>query len=159
MLRRIALVLAVASLWLPFTGCSKSITVKAAIVYKMGGAQPIARAPFYLLDDSLDNILSNAGFKAESSDGSVTFAFEYGMAATYHSESEQFKKMQAAIQPHIVKTASTDFDGTAKFDRVKAGIYYIVGVAETRGGFAVWNLKVEAGESVILDQNNAADIS
>jgi hypothetical protein len=128
--------------------------MKAAIVYKMGGAQPIARETFYLLDNDLEKILKDAGLQTGDS---TSLAFMYGISLmSRNGYMKDFaEKAKAAVQPHIVKTVTTDFDGTAKFEGIGAGTYYIVGATQTRGGFAVWNLKVEAGDSVVLDQNNA----
>jgi hypothetical protein len=158
MCRKLALTLPVACLILALTSCSKTVTIRAAIVYKMGGAEPLARVPFHLLNEDLETVLRNAGINPITYDGSVTPITEYGMTMRYRRvEPEKAARMESAIQPHIVKTAVTDFEGTAQFDDVPSGTYYIVGVAETRGGYAVWNLKVEVSGSktVILDQNNA----
>jgi hypothetical protein len=116
----------------------------------MGGAQPVARVPFYVLDEDLESILRKAGKNSD-------LIFEYGTAVRY-SQPNQLRWMRATIEPHIIQTVTTDFDGSGRFDNLHAGTYYVVGVAETRGGFAVWNLKVEVGRStdtIILDQNNA----
>ena len=64
---------------------------------------------------------------------------------------------EQAIKPHIVNTATTDFEGNATFENVPEGTYYIYAVTETRGGIAVWSYKVSTNENktVLLDNKNA----
>ena len=51
-------------------------------------------------------------------------------------------KFAEAVKPYVLRTTTTDFEGNATFENVPAGEYYIYGVTETRGGFAVWSYKV-----------------
>ncbi|MDX6696202.1 MAG: hypothetical protein QOF02_3805 [Blastocatellia bacterium] len=60
--------------------------------------------------------------------------------------------------PHFIQSVTTDFQGRASFDSLKAGDHWIMGVTETRAGFAFWNYKVtvKPGENkVLLSQENA----
>jgi hypothetical protein len=43
---------------------------------------------------------------------------------------------------HVQYTTLTDFEGKATFEDVKVGDYYLFGVTQTRGAFAIWNLKI-----------------
>jgi hypothetical protein len=135
--------------------------MKAALVYKMGGAQPVARVPFYLLRDSLENILRNAGLQAETFKTDNDVVREYAFHRTHATTGEDFlAKAEAAIAANTAKQVTTDFDGAAKFEDVPPGTYYLMGATQTRGvlGYAIWNYKVEVGgedEAIILDQNNA----
>lgn len=144
------------------------LAVEAGLVYKSGDVKPVARTEFYLLDDHLGKILQQAGLEPErmsSNDGrdpAESLVFSYGLATVYSSLPDQqafFLKAQEAIKPHIIETVTTDFGGKAQFSSVAAGTYYLMGVARTPNGMALWNLRVDmkAGQnSVTLDQNNAA---
>lgn len=121
------------------------LSIQVGIVYKRGGPEPVARVNFYLLDEDLSKILNDAGLQLNKSLDLVEGHF-YDVA-------------MAAIRPHIISETSTGFDGRAQFAPLEAGTYYLMGIAPTRGGFAIWNLRMELKPgtwSAILDQNNAA---
>lgn len=86
-----------------------------------------------------------------------TFAF----ATRYQSQSKYAQFYQAAmrvIQPHVVAQTVTGFDGVGQFPAVSAGVYYVMGYTQTRGGFALLNVSVGVPigqSSFVLDQNNA----
>lgn len=149
MLRKAALVLVVVLLLLPSTGCSNNITVKAAIVYKMGGAQAVARTTFYLSKEDLKSLAA----KANISDISAL-----GFQENFNLQLGKPSKLKEMVESQAISNATTDFEGNAKFESVPSGTYYIIGLAQTRGGIAIWNVKVDTNENttIILDQNNAA---
>lgn len=135
------------------------LSIQAGIVYKMGGSQAVARVPFFLLNKDLNAILSDAGLQPDRGMNLLeTFAF----ATRYQSQSKYAQFYQAAmraIQPHIVAQTVTGFDGVGQFPAVAAGVYYVMGYTQTRGGFALWNVSVgvpTGQSSFVLDQNNAA---
>lgn len=163
MIKKISSILVASFLLLTFFGCeklssNKTIQIKAAIIYKMGGVQPVARTKFYLLNKSLAEIKKDV--KGNSEPEEIP-----GMPLNYKSSYMRWldsKEVQAAIEPHIVKTLTTDFEGTGKFEDVPAGTYYIFGVTETRGGFALWDTKIDTNsikDTILLDQNNAEHAS
>lgn len=148
-----------------------TLSFQAGIVYRQGGPQPVARVEFHLLDDDLEKILEGAGLTGSYIKQNLGLVSKYAMARIYREtfvlltaetepENKDFlTKAQLALQPHIKATVTTDFSGNAQFQPVPAGTYYVLGITETRGGFAIWNLKVEikSGQNQItLDQNNAA---
>lgn len=134
-----------------------SLDLEAALVYKMGGVQPVAREKFYLLDQDLEKILRESGMKNEKNLGYIaTFGFTLRYPDQYVGEKE---KALSAIKRHVKYTVTTDFQGKAKLNNVNAGNYYLFGITESRKAFAIWNTKIEikVGEnSVILDQNNSS---
>jgi hypothetical protein len=138
---------------------SGSLVLQAGIVYKMGGAQAVARTNFHLLDRSLATILDEAGLQA---DHGMNIVQTFGFASRFQSLGKYASFYNAAIQairPHIVASTTTDFNGFARFPAVTAGSYYVMGYSETKGGFVVWDVQVgiPTGESsIVLDQNNAA---
>lgn len=151
------------------TTCNQTPTVKtsvvnleAAIVYKMGGVQPVARQEFYLLEKDLDDIFKEQG-------EIQTTVFGGGMTKRYYNlkdlvypvvYKDAFDSLTNNVIPRYAKyKLQTDFQGKAQLKDVTPGTYYLYGNIETRGGRAVWNLKVDlkTGEnSIVLDQNNAA---
>ena len=128
-----------------------SLSLEAAIIYKMNGPQPVARVQFYLLDDDLKEILR--GIAGDSAISKFTLASLHpDTDATFYSQALQLIKL------HTIQSATTDFSGKAEFQPVKPKVYYIMGVTETRGGVAIWNLRTEikpGKNGVVLDQNNA----
>lgn len=65
-----------------------------------------------------------------------------------------------ALEPHIVDTATTGGNGNATFRFSENGTYYIIGIAQTTLGVAVWNLPVNTNQTqeIRLNQGNAAHI-
>lgn len=142
------------------------VLIETGLVFKSGDVKPLARTEFHLLDDSLANILRNAGLKPvkdygseDESDRSYVSSFAFATKYGAVSRGDDFyPRALEALKPHTVQSITTDFSGKAKFPAVPAGTYYILGIGSTPKGFVIWNLKVDikAGEtSVVLDQNNA----
>src|SRR5204863_3972265 len=121
------------------------------------GVQPITSQTFYLLDSDAEEILKSS--VKNHHPGKFGFLSMFGFDAKLIPNSEEHKKALAAIEQHTKYSATTDLHGKAHFTNVRAGAYYIFGFAETRGGYAVWNLNVslkEGANSQILDAKNAA---
>ena len=136
-----------------------SLFIEAALVYSYGGAQPVARNTFYLVDKSAESILAEAGLRSGRAEKNLVTT--YAMASTYSlipAQGAIAAQGARAIAPHIIKEVTTDFTGKAVIDDLKVGTYWIFSIVKTRGGFAVWNLEkaiTEGENKVILDQNNA----
>ena len=155
---------------------SKStLSVEAAIIYKMGGVQPVARTKFYLLNRSAEEILKSANLKPQPEElaryrkvaekARIDFdQFGYlqllGFALQFADRNTAYlSDVTLKINAHIVKSEMTDLQGKTQFEEIEPGKYYIFGTAETRNGAAIWDLPIEIKDekqSVILDQNNAA---
>jgi hypothetical protein len=138
-------------------GCSvfskPTVKIKAAIVYKMGGAQPVARTTFYLTNDDLISLAQQAGLK-----GDIDFL---GIQTQYDSQvGGRATHIEDIVRPGAISTLTTDFDGNGSFENISAGKYSLIGVTQTRGGIAIWNMPVTTSEQTILvDQGNAAYVS
>lgn len=143
------------------------ISIEAALVYTSGDVKPIARTAFHLLDQSLAQILRDAGLSVNRTwvqprNDDAALANTYALSVFL--EHEPFlSKANAAIKAHILQSVTTDFAGKATFAAVKPGTYFIMCVSRTaarRGlGHIVWDLKVDANPgtfNTVLDQNNAA---
>lgn len=139
-----------------------TLAVEAAILYKMGGPQPIARVEFSLLDKSLDQILSEAGGVPDDNKGMVSM---YGFSLKYSSMEPRFQRFLQiglpAVKSHTVAIATTDFSGKTEFTNIKPGTYWITAYTSTRGGFAIWNLKVNVppGPSKVFVDSENADLA
>lgn len=135
------------------------LSIQVGIVYKMGGSQAVARVPFFLLDKDLNVILSEAGL---SPDRGMNLLQTFAFATRFQSQSKYaqfYQTAMRAVQPHVVAQTVTGFDGVGQFPAVAAGVYYVMGYTQTRGGFALWNVSVgvpTGQSSFVLDQNNAA---
>lgn len=151
-----------------------TLSMEAAIIYKMDGVKPIARGTFYLLDSSAEEILKSANLKPQSKnlDRILKLGQERGMPTdtltyldflkiAYDSPKEYgsyLLQVTNEMKKRNVKTVMTDLQGKAQFEGIERKTYYIFGTAQTRGGSAIWNLPIEVKEekqSIILDQNNA----
>jgi hypothetical protein len=160
------------------------VLVEAGLVYKSGDIKPVARADFFLLDESLVEIFRNADLKYPmdtdenvpnfrdviypqlivNAFGKIHFAIDQ-----FTSDSAQvrrFKEFHAkaisAIAPHIVHKGTTGFSGKLKLESIKPGVYYLMGMYKTPRGAAVWNSRIDVKNpetTIILDQNNAASVN
>lgn len=155
------------------------ISIETGLVYRSGDVKPVARTEFYLLDESLveifkkENIVSTLSRDAAYDPTVILMEF-----TTVHNQYDKFpdenrgvkemkynyKKAINAIASHIVYKGTTSFSGTLKFENIKPGVYYLMGVCKTagKGSGALWNYRVETKnrETIItLDQNNAAFVN
>ncbi|MDQ3816459.1 MAG: carboxypeptidase-like regulatory domain-containing protein [Acidobacteriota bacterium] len=129
------------------------ISIKAAIIYSVGGAQAVARENFYLLKKDAFQIWKEAGLVKAGKN----FWLDFSIERIYETK-EKPLPYNEAVKPYIVSTATTDFEGNATFENVPEGTYYIYAITETRGdGFAVWSYKVSTDETktILLDNKNA----
>jgi hypothetical protein len=149
------------------------LEIEAAILYKMGGAQPIARNEFYLLGESADEILKESNLKPKQIAKFEEMAKNVGISNTsknynllmLHSanqlsklESDYLNSVRILMEKHAVKTLKTDLQGKAQVSDLEPKTYYLYGYSETRGGGAIWNLPIDikAGQnSITIDQSNA----
>lgn len=142
-------------------------------------------ADFYLLDESLVQILKTAKFepvdpddarpdnakpdnarpdgaRVRLTDEDYLEAAARALTAENDEEAEVIVFLiREAMNRHQLSVARTGGFGRGKFRRIKEGKYYLFGVARTEAEVFVWNLPVEVESginSVEIDQNNAAVI-
>lgn len=127
-----------------------SLSMQAVLVYGPTDRQAVAGVQFFLMNRDVDDIQARSGLTQQQwlrqTDKIVT-PFSYCSAAA-----------MKLIRPHILEEVKTDGAGKASFRPVAPGTYYLTGYVEMRGGFAIWNLKVNVkrgANSVMLDQKNA----
>lgn len=136
------------------------LSIEAALVYNYGGAQPVARSTFYLLDKSAETILQEAGL--QRFDSGLSYLNNYAFALKGSGLKAEWTsyaiKGQGAIKAHIITEFKTDFSGKGSIELAKTGEYWLFGLEQTRKGHAIWDLPitvVEGANKITLDQNNA----
>ncbi len=128
---------------------SVKITARVLMPRSTGSPQPVRNARFYLLDDDLDTILSEA--RVEPIEGN-SYAASLGLAAVFPDRYGDFQRAaMRAITRHVKYTGTTDSSGNASLPNVDPREYYIFGVTKIGGGFAMWNAPVNviAGENIL----------
>ena len=145
---------------------NSTLSFDTGLVFKSGDVKPMARTTFYLLDDSVENIMKAADvtngadmslFSGSSLHQTLSLSY-YGKNLEKYSV--VYAKTMEAIKPHIIATVTTDFSGKGQFEAVPAGTYYLFGIGQIFKEVAVWDLKADlkSGQnSLTLDQNNLAN--
>ena len=144
------------------------VSIQVNVSLKPGYPQPVARTTFHLVDDSLANILKSAGVTIKGRDGKDKpaqteddYAIWFGFGANNLRMlpiGDFYERAMTTLRPHILQTVITDFDGKARFAPIKAGAYFVLGVARTPKGFAVWQMPAplrSPAVSLILNERNA----
>jgi hypothetical protein len=155
----------------PLTLLDPSLTLKANFYFgdEDERTSPIAETEFYLLDESLINILKRSKFKPEFPDGKRHKLKEsdYLTAAAKALSSEDEESaliallIKAEISKHKVLSLKTDYFGQANLKELKMGNYYMFGIGKTEDEIFVWHFVVDikSCKNVIeLDQYNAETI-
>lgn len=150
---------------------SPSLAIEAAMVYNFGGAQPLARTTITLLDQSLTQILRDAGLHGGDLDIEHNRAFrqrnpsapDFSRYCPRKPDTDatllddlanaiQFPtlgdgtflgKAIEAIKTHTVISGTTDFSGKLELKDLKPSRYFVYAFTQTRGGHALWNIPVE----------------
>lgn len=139
------------------------LSIETGVVVKSGEVRPIARTQFRLLDDSLENILRDAGITRIEGASSLiqNLAVAHYVTTDAGIPDKELAKAEEAIKPHVVAVVTTDFSGKAQFPPLPAKSYYLTGMCSISKQVIIWNLNVDlkpGRSSVILDQNNAATV-
>lgn len=135
-----------------------NLEIKATVVGKTGSSQPVKQERFYLLDKSLDEILSRANIEPEEGDLASTCA----AAVIDPARRATRDKCLAAINPHIVYRLTTDASGKGSFKNVKPDNYYVFGVTKVGAdSYALWNttVTVNPGENLLNLNGSGAPLS
>ncbi|MBA2607034.1 MAG: hypothetical protein M3521_12880 [Acidobacteriota bacterium] len=127
-----------------------TVKIEAKVAGTTGGARPVGKENFYLLDKDLQSILSEADIDDEEGQG-LTNAF--GLSVVYPSKyGETNKKAMNAINKHIVYKTITDGSGKAQIKDVKPDSYYLFGITKSSNGFAIWSspVTIQAGDNSLV---------
>lgn len=123
------------------------VVLDAKIATKNGSTQSVKNEKFYLLDEDIETILSDADL--EPIEGN-TLSNSFGMAIMYPERYGDFRRDALnAIQKHIKYSATTSGDGKASMKDVKPDSYYLFGITKSGNGFAIWSSPV----SIINGEN------
>lgn len=151
-----------------------SLAIEAAVIYNFGGAQPLARTEIVLLDQSLPQVLRDAGLHggdldiehARASKNRFPNMPDFSRYSTRKPDTDaqlledlanalhfptlgdgQFiSKATEAIKAHTAASGTTDFAGKLELRDLKPRQYFVYAVTQTRRGHALWNIPVEIKE-------------
>lgn len=158
-----------------------ALALEAGLILRSADVKPVARTDFFLLNRNLEIILEQSDYMAELPkdtkkvlDSMLTTSQKHvgvlTMLVKFSGDDERkdvevltrfrysIGRAVAATRPFAVRSATTDFQGKARFIDVPPGSYYLFGYSNVGSSGAVWNVKIDIqpGEnSVILDNNNA----
>jgi hypothetical protein len=141
-----------------------SLAIQAGVVYRIGAAQPVARTDFVILDDDPIKIVTNAGIHGKKVWPSPPMGIlESFLFMNMGGRWDDGAAALAALKSHVIAGGTTDFNGTLLFTGLPPNKrIYVFGIAQTRGGWAAWDLwyEIPAGQvwAGVLDQKNAAII-
>lgn len=125
-----------------------SVVIDARIITREGSPQPVRNERFYLLDEDIESILSDA--RLEPIEGN-TLMNSLGLSILYPDRYGDFnRRAMAAIKEHIKYAGTTDGSGKAQLGGVDPSSYYLFGVTKSPKGFAVWSSPV----TIISGENN-----
>ncbi len=97
-----------------FVSQKGNLSIEVGLVFTTGDVKPVARVEFYLLDTNAEDILKEAD--GESKDlRSITLDLNYPIF-----ETGGIQKTKTIIKPHIVSSATTDFQEKAKFPAIQS---------------------------------------
>jgi type II secretory pathway pseudopilin PulG len=125
------------------------VVIDAKVTSGSGSPQAVKNEKFYLLDDDLESILSDANL--EPIEGQ-SLTNSLGMAVLFPDRYRDFyRDALKAINHHIKYSAQTDGSGKAQIGEIKPDTYYLFGVTRTGKGFAVWSspVVVNAGQNAL----------
>lgn len=121
-----------------------------------GGFNPMGGKTFYLLKQSVQTVLSDAGVAAQPQ----ASAFKSWMIAA-QTNAPELKKGQAAIDANSAGMIRLEADGTGRFAPVAPGTYYVMGMARHSEQLLLWDVKVDlktGANSIKLAHDNATEI-
>lgn len=135
-----------------------NLEIKATVATRSGSTQAVKQEKFYLLNKSLDEILSRANIEPEEGDLPSTCA----AAVIDPARRETREKCLAAIKPHIVYSVTTDSTGKGAFKNVKPDSYYVFGVTKVGAdSYAIWNttVTVNPGDNLLNLNGSGSPLS
>ena len=125
-----------------------TVHISASIATREGEKRAVRNTKFYLLDEDIESILSDAELEPIAGQSlSVSLAMAMADQSTY---GDFHRKAMNAIKEHIKYAGTTGTDGKAQLGSVKPDSYYLFGFTKAGNGFAMWNSTV----SVIAGDNN-----
>jgi hypothetical protein len=137
------------------TPAAASLSIEAGLIYNSGDTKPVARTQFFLLDEDLRAILKPFGETPGTLGSKMDFLYAFSDSTKSKAE---YDRIKAAVESHVIATATTDFNGKAKLTDLVPGTRFVYGEFHVGSNRVAWNLKVElkagAETSIILDNSN-----
>jgi hypothetical protein len=128
------------------------VMIDAKMTAGNGSPEAVKNEKFYLLDEDVESILSEAGL-TELEGQSLTNSL--GLSMIYPDRYADFHRAALnAINRHIKYSVQTDSSGRAQIRDVKPENYYLFGITRTGRSFAVWNSPV-----VVTTGQNALNLT
>ena len=125
------------------------VTIEARVATRTGTPAVVKNEKFYLLDEDLETILSNADLEPISGQ-SLTNSF--GLSVLYPNRYGTFyKDALAAIRKHIKYSGTTNSAGKAELANIEPDGYFLFGITRTGNGFALWSnpVTIQAGDNIL----------
>ncbi|MBC7898630.1 MAG: zinc-ribbon domain-containing protein [Saprospiraceae bacterium] len=126
-----------------------TVVIDAKAVGSTGQPQAVRNEKFYLLDEDLETILSDADL--EPIEGQ-SLSNSFGLSVVYPDRFGDFnRKALAAIKQHIKYSGTTDGSGKAQLGGIEPNSYYLFGITKTGKGFALWSnpVTIRTGENLL----------
>ena len=110
-----------------------TLSIEAGIVYLYGGAQPVARTEFLMLDDSMEEFLKSEATLTDKDNKAIEMpSRRFLLSLIFVKASLGDNATIQKIREHTVQSVQTDFNGRATFKPVTPGRYYIYGNTAVR---------------------------
>jgi hypothetical protein len=125
------------------------VVIDAKVTTRTGTTQAVKNEKFYLLDEDLESILSDADLEPINGE---TLTNSFGLSVLYPERYGNFNRDALnAIKKHIKYDVLTDGSGKARIKDVRPDSYYLFGITKTRSGFAIWNspVSIQGGENIL----------
>lgn len=123
------------------------VVVDAKIAGRNGANEPVKNEKFYLLDDDLEKILSDAGLEPLEGQSLMN---SLGLSVLYPERFDDFNRNALrAIKGHIKYAGTTDANGKAEMGGIEPDSYYLFAVTKSGKGFAIWSSPI----SIVPGQN------
>lgn len=126
-----------------------SALIDAKITTRAGSTQPVRSVKFYLLDEDLESILSDADL--DPVDGrSLSDSLGLSMMSP-DRYGDFYRRAMNALKNHIKYSTTTDAAGKGQIGNIEPDSYYLFGVTKTSEGFAVWSspVSITNGQNVL----------
>lgn len=116
------------------------VELEARVADSRGNVRAVRAEKFYLLDEDLETILSDADLDRIQNQ---TLTNSFGLSVLYPDRYRDFNtKALKAINDHIKYKTQTDATGKASINGVKPDSYYLFGIHQVGKGFAIWSSPV-----------------
>ncbi len=125
------------------------VKIDAKVVSPSGSPQAVRNEKFYLLERSVEDILSEA--RIEPIEGN-SLTNSLGLAVMFPERYGDFRqRAMRAINSAVEYSGTTGSDGMASLGGIEPGSYYLFGITKTGKGFAIWSspVSINAGDNIL----------